>query len=94
MRIEMNGLPYILGIRWCPKEQLLLAEIVDDGFAFDVDRRTVHSLECVRSLVHAYSGVEPDEAQLSEAAQVLTELQQDMMLVDPSNYLDAQTLAS
>lgn len=94
MRIEVNGLPYILEIRWCPNERLLLAEIVDDGFAFDISRCTVHCLECVRTLVLDYAGVEPDEAELSDAAQILSELQQDLILMEPMTSAGAQSLAS
>lgn len=77
MHIDLNGLPYILNLRWPGNGAELVAEIVDESFTSGVVRAQVSDIDGVVALIERVSGLLPDADVVGEIAGSFDELLRD-----------------
>lgn len=80
MQIAVNGMPFIVTLVWCRETAAIIAEIVDDAFAFGIQRAEVQDIDGVAALVARYAGVAPGAGDLDEVALHLDEMLQDQLI--------------
>ncbi|MEM1300316.1 MAG: hypothetical protein AAGH68_13670 [Pseudomonadota bacterium] len=77
MHIDLNGLPYILNLRWQGSGSELAAEVVDEGFVSGVVRAPVSDIDGIVALIERVSGILPDADTVGEIAGSFDELLRD-----------------